>query len=71
MNCSPDQIVDDLRRFIMPSYPEIDIRVTPWDCDPARLAIYFTDPNFALIYPIPALAFAHASDSDRLPKEPS
>ena len=27
----------------MPFYPAIDIRVMPWDRDPARLAVYFTD----------------------------
>lgn len=35
----------------MPSYPDIDIRVAPWEHDPTRLAIHFTDPLFALIYP--------------------
>ena len=51
MNISADQVAADLKRFLSPSYPEINIRVTPWDQDPARLAIYFTEPKFALIYP--------------------
>jgi hypothetical protein len=48
---NPDQLVADLRRFITPSYPEMDIRTLPWDRDPARIAIYFTEQKFALIYP--------------------
>jgi Protein of unknown function (DUF2695) len=51
MNITADQITADLRRFLTPSYPEIDVHVTPWETDPARLAIYFTDPKFAWIYP--------------------
>lgn len=51
MNLTPNQLVADLRRFITPSYPDMDIRVMPWDLNPARLAIYFTDAKFALIYP--------------------
>jgi hypothetical protein len=51
MELTPDQLVADLRRFITPSYPHIDIRVMPWDRDPTRMAIYFTDSQFALIYP--------------------
>jgi hypothetical protein len=51
MSLTPEQLVDDLRRFITPSYPAMDIRVMPWDGGPARLAIYFTDAKFALIYP--------------------
>jgi hypothetical protein len=51
MNLNPNQLVADLKRFITPSYPAMDIRVRPWDHDPVRIAIYFTDPKFALIYP--------------------
>ena len=51
MSLTPKQLVTDLRRFITPSYPDMDIRVMPWDRNPARLAIYFTDAKFALIYP--------------------
>ncbi len=51
MNLTADQIVADLRRFVTPSYPEIDIRAVPWKRDPTRLAIYFTDSKFAVIYP--------------------
>lgn len=43
--------VADLKRFIAPSYPNMDIRATLWDRDPTRIAIYFTEPKFALIYP--------------------
>src|ERR1700722_7869697 len=51
MSVTPNKLVADLRRFITPSYPDMEIRVMPWDRDPARLAIYFTDAKFALIYP--------------------
>jgi hypothetical protein len=51
MSLTPEQLVADLRRFITPSYPEMDIRAIPWERDATRLAIYFTDPKFALIYP--------------------
>lgn len=51
MNLTLDQIATDLRGFITPSYPDIDIRVAPWDRDPTQLAVYFRDPKFALIYP--------------------
>jgi hypothetical protein len=50
MSITAEQIADDLRTFITPSYPEISIRVAPWDRDPTRLAIYFTDSKFALLY---------------------
>lgn len=48
---TPNQIAADLKSFIELSYPAIDIRVAAWRDDPTRLAIYFTDPKFALIYP--------------------
>lgn len=51
MSQTADQLVADLRRFITPSYPDIDIQIVPWDQDPTRTAIHFTDPAFALIYP--------------------
>ena len=51
MNLTADQVASDLRRFITPSYPEIDIRVVTREGDPTRLAICFTDPKFALLYP--------------------
>jgi hypothetical protein len=51
MSLTPEQVVADLRRFITPAYPAMDICVMPWDRDPTRMAIYFTDPKFALIYP--------------------
>jgi hypothetical protein len=44
-------IAGDLRGFLKASYPDMDVRAEPWPDDPSRLAIYFTDPKFALIYP--------------------
>jgi len=51
MQINLDQLVADLKRFVARSYPEMDIRATPWDQDPTRTAIYFTEAKFALIYP--------------------
>lgn len=51
MSVTPCQLVADLKRFVMPSYPDMDIQVMQWDHDPTRQAIYFTDEKFALIYP--------------------
>jgi hypothetical protein len=51
MNLAPDQIVADLKRFITPAYPTMDIHVMPYDRDPTRTVLYFTEPKFALIYP--------------------
>ena len=51
MSRSPTEIATDLRSFIEPSYPNIDIRAEPWEQDPNRLAVYFTDEKFSLIYP--------------------
>ncbi len=46
-----DQIAADLRRFVTPSYPNMEVRVESWKDDPARIAIYFVESKFALIYP--------------------
>jgi hypothetical protein len=51
MNLTPEQLAADLKRFVSPSYPAMEIRVIPWDRDPARIAIYFTEPKFSLLYP--------------------
>ena len=51
MNRTATEIIDDLLGFITPSYPNIAISAKPWDQDPSKLAIYFTDPKFSLIYP--------------------
>ena len=48
---TPRQIQEALERFIHPSYPDMEIRVEPWAEDPSRLAIYFVETKFALLYP--------------------
>ena len=48
---TPQQIQEALATFIHPSYPNMEIRVEPWADDPSRLAIYFLEPKFALLYP--------------------
>jgi hypothetical protein len=47
-----DKTREELLEFLRPSYPDIQIRVERWDEDTSRMAIYFTDPKFALIYPL-------------------
>ena len=48
---TPQQIQEALASFIHPSYPEMEIRVEAWTADPSRLAIYFRETKFALLYP--------------------
>jgi len=48
---TPQQIQEALATFIHPSYPNMEIRVEPWADDPSRLAVYFLEPKFALLYP--------------------
>lgn len=45
------QLEAELKQFVAPSYPEMDIRVSAWDRDSTRLAIYFTDAKFECLYP--------------------
>ncbi|MBB3205676.1 hypothetical protein FHS27_001480 [Rhodopirellula rubra] len=51
MSRTAQQIADDIRGFVSSSYPDMDVRVEHWQQDPSRLAVYFTDAKFALIYP--------------------
>jgi hypothetical protein len=48
---TPRQIQKALSTFIHTSYPDKEIRVEPWADDPARLAVYFMEPKFAVLYP--------------------
>jgi len=48
---TPQQIREALASFIHPSYPEMEIQVEAWTDDPSRLAIYFRETKFALLYP--------------------
>ena len=48
---TPQQIQKALATFIHSSYPEMEIRVEPWADDPSRLAVYFVETKFALLYP--------------------
>lgn len=48
---TPQQIQEALATFIQPSYPDMEIRVEPWADDPSRLAVYFLETKFALLYP--------------------
>ena len=48
---TPQQIQEALATIIRPSYPDMKIRVEPWADDPSRLAVYFLETKFALLYP--------------------
>jgi hypothetical protein len=45
------KIQQDLLSFVEDSYPDMQIDVRPWDEDPERLAIYFIEAKFSLLYP--------------------
>jgi hypothetical protein len=45
------QLETDIRAFVRRAYPNIDVRVEPWADDPKRAAVYFTDAQFASLYP--------------------
>lgn len=45
------KIQQDLLSFVNASYPDMQISVRPWDEDPKRLAIYFLEEKFSLLYP--------------------
>lgn len=48
---NPRQLEADVRDFVRRAYPNIDVRVEPWAADPSRLAVYFTEAQFASLYP--------------------
>jgi hypothetical protein len=41
----------ELVAFLQRSYPDMQIRVERWAEDASKIALFFTDPKFALIYP--------------------
>jgi Protein of unknown function (DUF2695) len=45
------QIETDIRDFVRRAYPNIQVRVEPWTDDPTRPAVYFTEAQFASLYP--------------------
>jgi hypothetical protein len=48
---SPPELVVELRRLLASSYPDIQIEVKPWEKDSSRLALYFIEPKFSVLYP--------------------
>jgi hypothetical protein len=48
---TPEQIEKDLKAFLSDSYPNISVKVVPWAEDETRLALYFCEEEFALLYP--------------------
>lgn len=45
------QLETDIRGFVRQAYPNMEVRVQPWADDPARPAVYFTEAQFASLYP--------------------
>jgi Protein of unknown function (DUF2695) len=45
------QLEADIRDFVRRAYPNIEVRVEPWTADPRRPAVYFTEAQFASLYP--------------------
>ena len=45
------QLETDILAFVRRAYPNIEVRVEPWTDDPKRPAIYFTEAQFATLYP--------------------
>ena len=47
----PGQLATDIRGFVRQAYPNMEVRVEPWADDPTRQAVYFTEAQFAPLYP--------------------
>ena len=45
------QLESDIRGFVSRAYPNIQVRVERWAADPSRAAVYFTEAQFAALYP--------------------
>ena len=45
------QLETEIRDFVRRGYPNIEVRVEPWTDDPKRPAVYFTEAQFASLYP--------------------
>jgi hypothetical protein len=45
------QLETDIRDFVRRAYPNIEVRVEPWTADSTRTAVYFTEAQFASLYP--------------------
>jgi hypothetical protein len=45
------QLETDIRGFVRRAYRDIEVRVEPWAGDPRRPAVYFTEAQFAALYP--------------------
>jgi hypothetical protein len=41
-----------IKEFLKKSYPDISVEVKPWDEDYSRLALYFTEKRFSVLYPM-------------------
>ena len=45
------QLETEIRDFVRRAYPNIEVRVEPLKADPKRAAVYFTEAQFASLYP--------------------
>jgi hypothetical protein len=65
----PKQLESDLLGFVREVYPDMSIRVEPWQKDPSRLAIYFIEAKFAALYPMQRYHYlSHLIPSDYFEK---
>jgi hypothetical protein len=51
MDSSLEQIRADLMGFLQEAYPQLEVRIGPWDEDPGVLEIRFIDEAFCGLYP--------------------
>ena len=46
------QLATDIRGFVRQAYPNMEVRVEALANDPSRAAVYFTEAQFAALYPM-------------------
>ncbi len=42
----------NIKRHLSSAYPNIQVEVKPWEEDKSRLAVYFTEEKFSVLYPM-------------------
>ena len=47
-----NQLAENIHQYLYESYPNISIKVEPWNDDPSRIAIYFIEEKFNTLYPL-------------------
>ena len=46
-----EQLETEIQAFVRRAYPNIEVLVKSWPADPKRVAVYFTETQFASLYP--------------------